>query len=518
VVQSTGVPTGRPFKHSGALLTATLTPTPRAAPPLPVTGSRRALWVVIALTVIAAALRLYRLRFGYAHGVVGYDDGVYLGSALELVDGRLPYRDFVLVHPPGITVLLLPLAGLGKVIGTAQAMGLAKVATGLAGAAAVPVMARIVWHRGLLAVVIAAGVVAVHDDAVAAAYGLLLEPWLVLCCLLAVMLTFTGDGLATGRRLRWGGVLFGLACAIKIWAFVPLLVVAVLCGRGRWRRYVGAAAAAFVVISAPFAAAAPAAFVREVFVDQLVRGSTQRANASVRIVHLFAVAPPNGEMPGHPALLVAVGLLVAAVLAVLAAQLLRHRAPLPRFAAAATVLVIAMFFVPSDFFWHYAAFAAPFLGLVIALSVPRLTVVGSLLAVVGLVALTWTTVHRDARPYRLHDDAQQVAAVVPVGACVVTEMTSATIADDRFFADDPHCPALIDSFGTALVYGHGRTDAGLRSAGLRTLWRHAYQHADFVYLVHRATPTVPDLPYLYAHFRVVDVPGLHGTLYARVSG
>jgi hypothetical protein len=99
---------------------------------------------------------------------------------------------------------------------------------------------------------------------------------------------------------------------------------------------------------------------------------------------------------------------------------------------------------------------------------------------------------------------------------VVTEQVTSTIVDDRFLSDRD-CPPLIDSFGTALVYGNGRTDVGLHSPALRALWLHASQRADFVYLVHRYTPTVPDLPYLRTHFRIVSVPGLHGTLYARLS-
>ena len=431
------------------------------------------MWIVVGLTVLAAGLRLYRLRYGYAHGVTGYDDGVYLGSALELLDGRLPYRDYVLVHPPGITVLLLPVAGLSKLIGTAQAMGLAKVLTGLAGVAAVPVAARIVWHRGVLAAVIAAGVVAVHGDVVASGSGVLLEPWLVLCCLLAVLLTFAGDGLADGRRLTWGGALFGVACAIKIWAVVPLLVAVVLCGPVRRRRYLLAAGGAFTVVAAPFAFAAPGAFMRDVFVYQLLRDDPERTSAAFRVVHLFAVGPPNGRLPEQSGLLVAAGLVIAGALALLTVRLLREHAPLARFVGAAAVLVVAMLFVPSDFYWHYAAFAAPFLGLVAAMSVPRLRAGGKAAAVACVLALALTSVHRELQGSTSNDDGARLASAVPAGACVVSEQVSSTIAADRFAATDPDCPALLDTFGTALVHGAGSTDVGVRSASLRALWLHA---------------------------------------------
>ena len=47
-------------------------------------------------------------------GVTQYDDGVYLGAAIRFVSGVLPYRDFVFVQPPGIVVLMSPVALLGR--------------------------------------------------------------------------------------------------------------------------------------------------------------------------------------------------------------------------------------------------------------------------------------------------------------------------------------------------------------------------------------------------------------------
>ena len=41
-------------------------------------------------------------------GIGGYDDGVYFGSALGLVNGLMLYRDFVMLHPPGVTLALAP--------------------------------------------------------------------------------------------------------------------------------------------------------------------------------------------------------------------------------------------------------------------------------------------------------------------------------------------------------------------------------------------------------------------------
>ena len=53
--------------------------------------------VIVAATVLGLALRLYQLsRPGYLLGVTEYDDGTDFGSAIRLVHGYLPYRDFII--------------------------------------------------------------------------------------------------------------------------------------------------------------------------------------------------------------------------------------------------------------------------------------------------------------------------------------------------------------------------------------------------------------------------------------
>ncbi len=59
----------------------------------------------------------------------GYDDGVYLGAAMRFVHGVLPYRDFVFTQPPGIVLLLSPVALIGRATGTADAMAIGRVLT-----------------------------------------------------------------------------------------------------------------------------------------------------------------------------------------------------------------------------------------------------------------------------------------------------------------------------------------------------------------------------------------------------
>ncbi len=162
--------------------------------------------VIAAVTVLALGLRLFYLtRPGYLLGVTEYDDGSYFGSAVRLVHGVLPYRDFVFVQPPGVTLLMAPVALLSKVIGTDGGLAVARVLTMLAGAAGVALAGLLVRHRGVLAALLACGVVAVYPDSVSSSHTLLVEPWLVLFCLAGAMAVFDGDQItSSGRRLIWG--------------------------------------------------------------------------------------------------------------------------------------------------------------------------------------------------------------------------------------------------------------------------------------------------------------------------
>ena len=75
---------------------------------------------------------------------------------------------------------------------------------------------------------------------------------------------FDGDRLASTRRLVWGGVAFGFAGAIKVWAILPVLVILALILAARQPRpsrragaYAAGVVAGFAVPVLPFAALAP---------------------------------------------------------------------------------------------------------------------------------------------------------------------------------------------------------------------------------------------------------------------
>ena len=334
--------------------------------------------VIAAATLLALALRLYQLsRPSFLLSVTEYDDGPYFGSALRLVNGSLPYRDFLIVQPPGITLLMVPAALLSKVAGTAWAMAAGRILTAFAGAAAVTLAGLLVRHRGIFAVVVVCGISAVYPDSVQAAHTVLVEPWLVLFCLIGAVAVFDGDRLTTStRRLAWGGAAFGFAGAIEVWAIIPVIVIAVLSLRSvrRLAIYLGGVAAAFLVPVLPFAALGPRQFYQGLVEAQVgPRAHTARVPIWQRLKDLTGLT--DLAQVSHLMILAAALIIAAVALGALALAVLTARRPPPAldmFAVITTGLVVITFMWPHQFHYHFGAFLAPFLAMALALPVSSL--------------------------------------------------------------------------------------------------------------------------------------------------
>jgi hypothetical protein len=501
--------------------------------------------VIAAATALALGLRLLQIGSpGHLLGITGYDDGVYLGAALRLVHGVLPYRNFVLVQPPGVVLAMTPVAALAKWTGTQLAMAVARILTACAGAAAVPLAGRLVRHRGLLVLVITCGLLAVFPDAVAASVTVLQEPWLVLCCLAGAVAVFDGDHLTSSqKRLVWGGVAFGLAGAVKVWAVFPVIVIAVLLAR-RPRQaagYLAGAAAGFLVPVLPFAALSPRIFVRGVIVAQLVRGDDARIPVWTRLASLTGV---DGLSPvsNQTVLIASIAIPVLIAAAYLGGWLVTHQPPpvLDTFALVTAVLVVAAFMWPADFYYHYTDFLVPFLALCVALPVARLAAawprpawggsplrIALGLAVVLVAAMTVSQAIHEATARASLNPAAAIDKVIPPGACVLTDQVSFTIAADRFFSDRPGCPQVVDGLGTDLALSGGKN--GVDGAGqvpaVRAVWSQALRAAQYVLLSSQLDSTearriawTPSLrAYFFQHFRLVRGVGVPPNLYQRAG-
>ena len=492
-------------------------------------------------TLLGLGLRLYQLsRPGYLLGVTEYDDGTDFGSAVLLVHGYLPYRDFIIVQPPGITLLMAPVALLAKGAGAAWAMAAARLLTAVAGGAAVLLAGLLVRHRGLLAVILSCGILAVYPASVQSAHTVLLEPWLVLFCLAGALATFDGDQLASWPRLAWGGAAFGFAGAIKVWAILPVLVILVLAARQprRAASFAAGVVAGFAIPVLPFAAMAPRAFYHSVIVAQLVRVDAVRTPLAFRLREMTGLTSATG-LGTAPLLIIslAIAVGVAACCALAWRRTGQRLSLLDWFALASTALTVAAFLWPSDFYYHYAGFLAPFLALAVGLPVSRLIgasrppgqhggspLLARYVAVAaGIAVLVMAAVQAGAesglRPAVAPHAVAAARRIIPPGACVLTDQVSYTIAADRF-PSRPGCPPIVDAVGSDYSLSRGRnaaTGAG-RSPAVRALWLAALHRAQYVWLstlsAKRIPWSVPEISaYFHQHFQ--RVPGGPAGLYVR---
>jgi len=505
--------------------------------------------IIVAATLLALGLRLYQLsRPGFLLSVNEYDDGPYFGSAVRLVNGALPYRDFLIVQPPGITLLMLPVALLTKVTGTAWGMAVGRILTALAGAAAVALAGMLVRHRGALATAIVCGIMAVYPDSIQAAKTVLVEPWLVLFCMIGTLAVFDGDRLTTRtRRLTWGGVAFGFAGAVEPWAIFPVIVIAALT-LGRPRRlaaYAGGVAAGFLVPVVPFAALAPRQFYEATIIAQIgPRAGATRTSLWVRVQDMAGLA--DVSRPTHLQDLAVAVLITAIVLGSLGfAFLLTWRVPpaLDLFAVLTAGLVVVAFVWPHQFHYHFAAFLAPFLAMAIGLPVSALTrdfrlasgsdktaplvlqrcAVG--LAVVAILAMTVVQFRWESNdtPHLRLSVITSARRLIPPGSCLLADEVSFSVMTDRLVSDVPGCSLLLDATGTNYALSHGRDPetGAARYAKVDAVWTYAFDHAQYVWLSglnhHRVAWTPRLRSYFQGHFARILQAGNAGSLYRRIG-
>jgi hypothetical protein len=492
--------------------------------------------VIIITTLVALGLRVYYqyTRPGFLLGVTEYDDGPYFGSAIRLVHGSLPYRDFILVQPPGITLLMSPVGLLTYWTGTAWGLAIGRILTVLAGTAGVALAGLLVRHRGPLAALLTCGIMAVYSDGVAAAHTVLVEPWLVLFCLAGAVAVFDGDRItASTRRLLWGGVLLGFAGAVEAWAIVPVLVLAALClpQLKRTGIFIGGVAAGFVIPVLPFAIAGPSGLYRSLITAQVgYRAHAVRVGVLLRLRNMIGFPYALGW--SKSLLLLAVLVLVVFVVVTQAAAIVVTRQPQPPldwFATISAVLIVIMFLWPPQFHYHFAEFLSPFVALTIALPVSRLLggaqpdggfavtwprtsgpkaarQAGLAITAVAAVALAVVAAFQfrfeSAIPRVIGPIPATIDRLVPPGACVLTDQVSVTLAANRFVSTDPGCPKIVDSLGTTLALSDGlKPQTGAANVpAVNAAWNQAFSHAQYVILTATNTRRIAWSPQLEAYF------------------
>ncbi|WP_426592853.1 glycosyltransferase family 39 protein [Cellulomonas sp. McL0617] len=423
---------------------------------LPTVSARTLGWLITAGSAVVAFVMRWIVCGGAAgvRGYHGYDDGVYFASAVALVHGRLPYRDFLFLHPPGITLALSPFAALTHVVSDSDALVAARVGFMLVGAASAALVTRIAWRWGTAAAVVGGLLYAVAAPAVYADRLTLLEPVGTVTLLAGVLLLLrAADPGARGWWTWAGGAVLGLGVVVKIWDVVPVLVVLAwqLVVRG-WRpalRATLAAGAAALAVVAPFAVAAGSTMFRYVVLDQVGR-ARDGAPTTDRLLSLTGldVTTLTDHVARRHLLLLAVGALILAA-AVLAWRARRGRLWVVMLAAQGGVVLLSPSYLP-----HYAAFTAPALVLVVAAGVAGLPD-RTRVPIAVLAGVSLGLAMGAFRPSPLVDfPAAQMAARLPAG-CVQADAPTALALLDVLSRDlDQGCEVAVDLSGQTYDVGH----------------------------------------------------------------
>jgi tetratricopeptide (TPR) repeat protein len=489
--------------------------------------------VVWCVGLVSAAL-LVR-EFSRPHALVGirqpapYDDGVYFGAALRLVSGNLPYRDFTFVHPPGLPIILSPIAALGPIVGEQVAMVIARLLTAVAALGVVVLGTWIVRYRGRVAMMTTGFALACFPLTLDHANSIVLETYYVMFCLLGTLALFGSTGAFTSshRRTFVGGLAFGFACAIKVWALMPIVAVLAVYGvsclrHKQWRQarwLIGGIMAGAAVPVVPFFALAPRTFVHDVVFIQLTRGAS--AGWALSIGDRFSwmtglVAPGLDETP-----VVAVGVVLTLAIAVVVSYaMVGGRVALDWFILVGASAIVAGVCVPRQFYHGYGYLPGVFLALLLGVVVGRFARAvmagrfGSKLnvaflrraamAVLLIVAYVGALAqHSYARKFmgNYADFGHVLSSYIRPGACVVSDGATAVIEADRLVAAR-RCPATVDVYGQWLAANpaHPPPYAGPFERQLVRSWEAAMRQADYLVLVAPQTDFVPWTPQLFSYF------------------
>ncbi|MCU1601220.1 MAG: hypothetical protein JWO22_1929 [Frankiales bacterium] len=405
------------------------------------TRAARSTPLLVLVSLVAIALRAY--PFFQPHtflGVMEVDDGVYYGASRMLLDGLVPYRDFLIVHPPVTSVLLLPSALIGSWFGDPTGLASARVLMVAVGVANVLLVHRLVLglpKASPRAALVAAALYAVMPDSVVAEHTVLLEPLVNLFCLLAVVAL-------TRQRAVLAGVLLiaGVGCKVFAGAYVVAILLWLVISHRRTllKPLVAGLGLGSGVLILPFAITDPVTVWHDVMTTQLSRPADNTSGGLVRVLD---------PRIGHPLALLVLLACVAAVVAVPVSWERRR----PQSAYTLWILVTgigALAFVNSpSYFPHYGAFLVPPLAL-LACSLEARRAGALALAALTLV-FTGFSVHDVTSDYPGQGDLSQVRALVPQGSCVFYEAISLAVAADRLIAPSRTCPSWIDGRGVALT-------------------------------------------------------------------
>jgi hypothetical protein len=395
------------------------------------------------------------LRFDDLTGEGNYDDGVHFAGALALVAGKLPYRDFLFLHPPVILLALSPFAALAHVTSEGFGFAVARVAWMVLGAFNATAVSRLLRPLGTLSAVVGGLAYALYFPAVYAESTTMLEGLANALLLTALLLVVGGRSL---WRLGLAGVLLGLVPAVKIWGVVLVGVVIIWIWVTRGLRggltVLAASALSGTAVLLPFYLISPVRMW-----EMVVRAQLGRPDSPATMEHRawamlgLGVDPPSVDL-AHTFSITA--------LVFVAFCLWRNRTSAVTWLGVGLLLPAAgMLLVTPSFYQHYPAVMAVPVALILGSAVALTPGAGRTRQLGALallpVVLVWGTaqvVHiaesqlndRDVHFTSLRD------AVESASGCVTSDDPAPLIELDVFTRDiERGCPVWIDLSGDAYV-------------------------------------------------------------------
>jgi len=399
--------------------------------------------ILVGVFVLAVLLRLIPLLARGGLGFWnGYDDGVYYAAADALTFGHMPYRDYLLLHPPGIVVLLAPFAALGRVTTDATGMIVARCAFIAVGALNASLVAAIAYRWSRRTAVVAGVLFACWYPAVVTEQTPRLEPVGTTLLLVALLLLVRRTKLVRPRHELLAGAALGLGAGVKIWGMAPwaALVLWELI-RQRWAaagRVVAGGVAALAVLLLPFFIAAPSRMADMVIRDQF-RRAVVRSGLTQRLSSIFGIDKGMATHHSEVAIVVAVIVLAAAVVAM--------REGLAQPIVVVLVVSFVVLLASPSYFRHYAEFVAAPAVLVIAIAAGRLTSMVTLhrrTAGVAIGVVTALVIGGAAASFAIPEKVQRIAPAVTAAApagCLKSDDPGVLIQMNRLsqgFRDNCH--------------------------------------------------------------------------------
>ena len=460
----------------------------------------------------------------------GYDGVVYVGSSVQLANGAVPYRDFVLVHPPGVVLLLLPIALLSRLIGIPAVFGAANLLTIVVVAANCGLVARLMRPRSAPGALVGGLTLALFPGLFFDDQTTKLEPFMMGALLLGLILLYPDARRPQRRRALAAGVAMGFSIAIKLWAIFPVavvLIVVAVCGRGVAPRFARGLALGVGLPLAPFVLAAPGSFAHDVATSQLFRGLSLIGSfgdaGRLRYLAMYSFGDfAHFEVVATVVVAVVAGTLVAAG---------RRATPLDWTAAIGLLASVTALLVPVEFYSYYSYFPEVLLAIAAATTTalvceetgrragPRLTnslrtfgpPVGlAILLVVGAVLATGAlAMDRHMMPAEaVRVPVAGIQRVIPAGSCVVTNNLYFVFLANRYLSNERNCPTMVDPYGTWLAANplYPPPNPPWHVPGLESQWRSWFAASQYAVMVDSNRDFIPWTAglsqWFSAHFRL----------------